>query len=128
MKLDILSALAVILTILVVSCNTVFAAEDAKFCGVVVHDLSTGKLHRSTSQITAYKKLYPLPADLDPTEWQIDHPDPLECGGCDTPTNMSWMHKSIKTCALDNPGKVYCKDRYEKKVFCTRPVTHIYVN
>lgn len=101
-------------------------AADAKFCGVVVHDISTGKLARNSSEIAAYKKLNPLPVGFDPTEWQVDHTLPLKCGGCDTVTNLAWMHKSIKICAYVVGGP-YCKDRYERKIFCSRPVTHIYI-
>ena len=105
---------------------TMAYAADPKFCGVVVHDLSTGKIHRSAAAIAEYKRDWPSP--LPTTDWQIDHSVPLVCGGCDAPINMVWMHKSIKTCkaplTLTNP---YCKDRWEQRVFCTKPVTHLYV-
>ena len=118
--------LALLASMVIIFIAEAHSFEDAKFCGVVVHDISTGKLARNSAEIAAYKKMNPLPAGYSAAEWQVDHPIPLKCGGCDTAANMIWMHKSIKTCAYVVGGP-YCKDRYELKIFCSRPVTHIYV-
>ena len=116
----------IILFGLVLFAHNAHAADD-KFCGVVVHDLSTGKLARNLKERDAYLLANPKPIGEE-DQWEVDHPIPLKCGGCDTQTNMSLMHISIKPCAY-KVGGVYCKDRYElrKDLFCSKPVTHIYI-
>lgn len=125
-KTDYAVVIWAVVAALFVSCGPA-RASDAKFCGVVVHDISTGKLHRDTAAVARYLKANPKPIGEE-ADWEVDHPYPLACGGCDNETNMILMHKSIKTCAR-TPGGPYCKDRYERRrdLFCSKPVTHVYV-
>jgi len=116
----------VFLVVVLLAWSSMVYATDSRFCGVVYQDISTGKIHRSTSVLNAYKKEWPCPIDC--TNYQVDHIIPLACGGCDSVENMAWMHKSIKTCATTATGPV-CKDRYERRVdvFCGKPKVTVYV-
>lgn len=68
-----------------------------------------GRIKRDESVVRAFEKQYPLPANYNRDEWQIDHVIPLAQCGCDAVWNMQWLPKTIKTCADDD-----CKDRWER--------------
>lgn len=92
---------------------------DAKYCGPPQRD-ANGEIIRSTTAIKYFKQQNPCPSTLltfgpCPT-YEIDHPRPLARGGCDHPTNMQWLKKSIKICAGTE-----CKDRWELDAYQLRP-------
>lgn len=87
---------------------------ETRYCGEPKRN-TDGTIKRNRAVITAFKNLYPLPQDKDPTDWQVDHVIPLAEGGCDAVRNMQWLPKSIKTCADDD-----CKDRWERKGIYSR--------
>lgn len=101
---------------------------DAKYCGKPKRD-ANGEIVRSTTAIKYFKLQNPCPStgltfgpcpyfdSNDPlARYEIDHPRPLARCGCDSPTNMIWMKKSIKSC----PG-TDCKDRWELEAFQCKP-------
>lgn len=90
------------------------ALADSRFCGEPKRD-ANGKIVRSSAVINEFKKLYPLPLELNPKKYQINHAVPLVCGGCDIIENMIWMHVDAKTCAED-----YCQDRHEQLTMCPK--------
>lgn len=93
-----------------------FGAEDARYCGTPVRD-AAGVIARSEKVKLDFQKLYPCPATGRKTGacpgWAKDHVIPLDCGGCDSVTNLQWLKNSIKSC----PG-TECKDRWERKIYC----------
>lgn len=98
---------------------TTSAFADSRFCGVVYRHIELpNKIIRSQTVVSVFKKTWPCPTCVG---WQVDHIIPLVCGGCDSVENMAWMPVEIKTCA----GAV-CKDRWEQKVYCNKPITTIY--
>lgn len=105
-------------------------AADARFCGVVYRDAVTNDIIRSTAQVSAFKREWPCPnkalnskAANCSTGWQVDHIIPLDCGGCDTEANMQWLPATIKTCKSPaSSTDPFCKDRWERKVYCNRPI------
>ena len=57
-----------------------------------------GRIHRSESAKSAFRRLQPCPATgaiygACPG-WVIDHVWPLCAGGCDVPANMQWQKKA----------------------------------
>lgn len=87
---------------------------ETRYCGEPKRG-PDGAIKRSKQVIAAFKKMYPLPPDKNPHEWQVDHVLPLADGGCDAVRNMQWLPVSIKTCADDD-----CKDRWERKGIYSR--------
>lgn len=89
---------------------------DHRVCGAVLR-MPDGSIARSTAVIAAFKRVHPCPvsgATSGPCAgWAIDHVIPLACGGCDSVTNMQWLPLSLKSCAGG------CKDRWERKIYCT---------
>ena len=81
---------------------------ETRYCGEPKRTAS-GKIKRSAAVRREFERLYPLPPGYKREEWQIDHPIPIDRGGCDAVRNMQWLPKSIKTCADDD-----CKDRWER--------------
>lgn len=101
---------------------------DAKYCGPPERNAS-GEIIRSSTAIKYFKQQNPCPStgltfgpcpyfDInDPfARYEIDHPRPLARGGCDHPTNLQWLKKSIKSCPGTN-----CKDRWELDAYQLRP-------
>jgi len=97
---------------ILILCNNAIA--DSRYCGEPKRD-GNGRIIRSQAVINEFKKLYPLPPQLDYKKYQINHSVPLVCGGCDIVENMTWMHIDAKTCAED-----YCQDRHEQLTMCQR--------
>ncbi|MDR2365836.1 MAG: HNH endonuclease [Zoogloeaceae bacterium] len=50
---------------------------------------------RSKSAVHAFRKTHPCPATGESKGacpgWQVDHVNPLKCGGADHPSNMQWL-------------------------------------
>jgi len=90
------------------------AYSDMRCC-VEPERYSDGRIARSLSVIEDFKKQYPLPANLEREDYQINHAIPLVCGGKDIVENLIWMHVKAKTCADD-----YCQDRHEQVTMCPR--------
>lgn len=82
---------------------------ETRYCGEPARN-ADGSIKRNHAVVAAFKKLYPLPPDKDPNDWQVDHVLPLADGGCDAVRNMQWLPKVIKTCAGSD-----CKDRWERR-------------
>jgi hypothetical protein len=122
MKIDLWVVMIGVL-VLIGSCSYVYGA-DGRFCGVVVRDVNPPhSILRSTTVKNNFKKEWPCTFPCTST-WQIDHVIPLDCGGCDSVENMQWLPREIKTCAVSvNP---FCKDRWELKLYCGRPVTTVF--
>jgi len=87
---------------------------DTRYCGEPER-YRDGRIMRSASVIAEFQILYPLPANLNRKDFQINHVVPLVCGGCDTVENMIWMHVKAKTCAEE-----YCQDRHEQVTMCPK--------
>lgn len=104
------AAMIVMLVCLLIACGASYA--DSRYCGEPRRD-AHGRIIRSAAVIAEFKRLYQLPENLDPEEYQINHAVPLVCGGCDIVENMLWMHVKAKTCAED-----YCQDRHEQLTMC----------
>lgn len=94
---------------------------DAKYCGKPKRD-TNGEIVRSTTAIKYFKLQNPCPSTgltFGPCSgWQINHTFPLVCGGCDHPSNLSWIPSILKAGAGELPidrweQKVYCRDRRE---------------
>ena len=85
---------------------------DKRYCGEPER-YNDGRIIRSVTVIAEFQRLYPLPANFNRKDYQINHVIPLVCGGCDTIENMMWMHVKAKTCAED-----YCQDRHEQLTMC----------
>lgn len=89
------------------------APKDARYCGEPARD-AHGVIKRSMTERARFEAAWPMPKDGQ--VWYVDHVVPLVEGGCDLPFNMQWLPARLKTCA------VYCKDRFEQKVYGTQPV------
>ena len=89
--------------------------DETRYCGVPDRD-SRGVIKRSSAVRAEFKSIHPCPVTGLPSGpcpgWQIDHVMPLDCGGCDSVSNMQWLPVEIKTCA----GTI-CKDRWERKIY-----------
>ena len=81
---------------------------DTRYCGKPDRN-ADGSIKRSYKVRKEFERLYPLPAQYNRDDWQVDHVIPLAIGGCDSVNNMQWLPKAIKTCSSD-----YCKDRWER--------------
>ena len=104
----------IILAALTACSDSVYADNhliETRYCGEPART-SSGKIKRSTTVIEAFKRLHPLPASENLSDYAIDHVIPLKSGGCDAVRNMQWLKKITKSCADD-----YCKDRYERVVY-----------
>lgn len=119
MKLNILSALAVILTIVVVSCNTVFAVEcgkydDCRYQGAPLRN-PDNSIKRDWKVVSAYRKLHPCPSTGLHTGacpgWQLNHSISLACGGQDAVWNLVYMRIDVKKIV----------DGYERKINASIP-------
>ena len=86
--------------------------SDQRYCGTEPRRNAAGKILRSVAERKRFEALYPLPAEYNRADWQVDHVIPLVNLGCDTIINMQWLPKKIKTCADDN-----CKDRWERVIY-----------
>lgn len=88
------------------------APNDPRYCGEPTRG-KDGSIKRSDIARARFIATWPMP--LDGQLWYVDHVIPLVQGGCDAPMNMQWLPARLKTCA------VYCKDRFEQRVYATRP-------
>lgn len=56
---------------------------------------SHAQVSRSSAARAEFQRLHPCPATGAPRGacpgWQVDHVEPLKCGGPDTPANMQWL-------------------------------------
>lgn len=99
--------------------QTLDRLKDYRQCGFVDRDES-GNIKRSSTVITAYKKLHPCPSTGLTTgacpDWSLNHSIPLACGGCDAVYNLTWTPNVIKSCASP-----WCIDRYERKINAATP-------
>lgn len=109
--IKIISILLLLLTY-PVQANSIYA--DSRFCGEPKRN-DSGEIIRSAAVKNQFKKMYPLPAALDPRDYHINHIIPLVCGGCDNVNNLMWMHRDAKACADD-----YCQDRHERLTMCPK--------
>ncbi|MBI3150098.1 MAG: HNH endonuclease [Betaproteobacteria bacterium] len=95
---------------------------DYGYCGPPPRD-ENGKIIRSEDVKAAFLAQHPCPSTGLRTEqcpdWAMDHTRPLACGGCDSVSNLAWLHKSVKS-AAGRPG-FYPKDRIERKVYGLDP-------
>lgn len=95
--------------------------EETRYCQVTPTRDADGSISRRADVLRAYRALYPCPSTGTGTTkgqcpgWNLDHTVPLACGGCDSVANLTWMPVEIKRCA-----GAYCKDRWERKVYCGR--------
>lgn len=101
-----------ILLILIIAALPFNTYADTRYCGEPQR-YDDGRIKRSQAVINEFIKLYPLPANFERKDYQINHAIPLVCGGCDTIENMIWMHVKAKTCDED-----YCQDRHEQVTMC----------
>lgn len=89
------------------------APKDPRYCGEPERYID-GTIKRSAAALNAFAEENPCPLTLSGRtgciDWQINHLRPLADGGCDTPINMWWFPKHIKTCRED-----WCIDRWERK-------------
>ena len=96
--------------------------KDYNYCGPPKRDVN-GKIIRSEAVKQAFMAKVPCPStglrDGVCPDWAMDHTRPLACGGCDSVSNLAWMHKSIKSVAAA-PG-FYPKDRTERKIYGQEP-------
>ena len=95
-------------------------ASDARYCYAQkdIPRTSAGEIKRSQTVVKNFKIEHPCPVTTTTKScpgWEIDHVIPLVDGGCDTIENMQWLPVQIKTCA-----GLYCKDRWEQKVYAPR--------
>jgi len=95
---------------------------DHGYCGPPPRD-DSGKIIRSELVKQEFMKVHPCPSTglregLCPG-WAMDHTRPLACGGCDSVSNLAWLHDSVKSKAA-RPG-FYPKDRIERKVYGQEP-------
>lgn len=96
--------------------------EDARYCGAPKRD-ENGKIIRDPLVTAAFMAWHPCPSTGERSgicpDWSMDHVVPLACGGCDSVSNLQWLHKSVKSAAA-KPG-FYPKDRIERKVYGLDP-------
>lgn len=90
-----LSALLVSAMFIAVSPAPTFARSGAT---ADVPRNSSGRIHRSSTARTEFKKANPCPATGSGSGacpgYVIDHVQPLKRGGPDTPANMQWQTKA----------------------------------
>jgi hypothetical protein len=95
---------------------------DYGYCGPPKRD-ENGKIIRSEEVKAQFTWLHPCPStglrEGECPDWSMDHTRPLACGGCDSVSNLAWLHKSVKS-AAGRPG-FYPKDRIERKVYGLEP-------
>jgi hypothetical protein len=95
---------------------------DYGYCGPPKRDES-GKIVRSEEVKAAFMAQHPCPStglrEGECPDWGMDHTRSLACGGCDSVTNLAWLHNSVKRAAAA-PG-FYPKDRIERKVYGMDP-------
>lgn len=91
--------------------------DETRYCGPEIRRDADGSIARRTDVLRAFRDLYPCPATGQTRGacpgWNIDHPIPLACGGCDAVSNLQWLPVEIKRCGSDK-----CKDRWERTVYC----------
>lgn len=109
------------LLLMMVSVSYADVTTDPRYCGEPKRN-SIGVIVRDQKEIAKFKAMYPceqFAAKHGKTcsDFQIDHPIPLVCGGCDKVWNMQWLAKNTKTCA-EKEGNPLCKDRYEQDAYC----------
>jgi hypothetical protein len=98
-------------TLLILSCMIFAASSAPTFArGVASADVprdSSGRLHRSSTARTEFKKASPCPATGSSSGacpgYIVDHVQPLKRGGPDRPSNMQWQTKE----------EAKAKDRWE---------------
>jgi hypothetical protein len=107
-----------ILTLLLLFSTSVMAQSDPRYCGPPARD-DKNRIMRSQDVKIAFQALYACPSTGSHSGacpgWAKDHVIPLACGGCDSVQNLQWLRNQIKSCA-----GIYCKDRWERKVYCTK--------
>ena len=90
--------------------------------GTAVVRNADGTIARSSRVTSAYRRLYACPSTLLKTGacpgWSLDHVRPLDCGGLDSVSNLTWMDNRIKSCAAPQ-----CKDRYERIIYGGRAIS-----
>ena len=95
---------------------------DYGYCGPPKRD-ANGKIIRSEEVKKAFIAKVPCPSTGlrygECPDWSMDHTRSMACGGCDSVSNLAWMHKSIKSAAA-RPG-FWPKDRFERKVYGLDP-------
>ena len=95
---------------------------DYGYCGQPKRD-ARGAIIRDPDVPKAFQEQHPCPSTglrFGPClDWYKDHVKPLACGGCDSVSNMQWLHKSIKSGAATIG--FYPKDRIERKVYGLEP-------
>jgi hypothetical protein len=78
---------------------------------------SDGSIHRSSTVLARFRKLYPCPSTQLTVGacpgWRLDHIRPLACGFPDAVSNLQWLPHILKS----GPGPLP-KDRWERKVYC----------
>lgn len=89
-----LAALALLMIFMqIATCSTAFGATKATAADVPRS--SSGRIHRSSTARTEFKKSNPCPATgrtrLPCPGYQIDHVAPLCAGGADHRSNMQWL-------------------------------------
>ncbi len=88
---------------------------ETRYCGPPVRD-ANGLIVRSSSVITAYKKIHVCPStglygNLPCPGWALNHPIPLACGGCDAVSNLMYMRNDVKKEV----------DKYERSISALNP-------
>jgi len=95
---------------------------DYGYCGPPKRD-PDGKIIRDPDVTAAFLAQHPCPStglrSEECPDWSMDHTRSLACGGCDSVSNLAWLHKSVKSAAA-SPG-FYPKDRIERKVYGLNP-------
>lgn len=66
------------------------AEDDPRFCGPPAR-YDNGEIVRSQSVLREFERLHPKPQDG--RRWYRDHVIPLACGGCDSVSNLQWLHE-----------------------------------
>lgn len=95
--------------------NTLDPFQDPRYCGEPKRNPKTGDIVRSKTLINLANKLYPLPPDKNPDDFEWNHDIPLVCGGCNSLANITRIHKKAKRCRDD-----WCQDRHEQVTMCPK--------
>ena len=108
-----IAALALLMTFS--ACHSAdMSLTETRYCGVIRD--AKGHTSRSRMVIAAFKRAHPCPVNGHTSGacpgWAIDHVVSLDCGGCDSVSNMQWLPDTIKSCAGSQ-----CKDRWERRVY-----------